>query len=65
MAELAGAITAILGVIALIVKAYLAKEPERQEKADETREQANRKALATGDVDAVQRRIDDILSDGK
>ncbi len=53
-------VTIILGLIALLVKSWAAKEPKRQEEERYEKEQAIRQALANGDADTVSRRIDEL-----
>jgi hypothetical protein len=57
-----GAIAAIAGVIAVLLKAYLAKEPQRDEARHEKEIQQGRQDILDGDADAISRRVDRLPS---
>lgn len=58
--EWAAVISAALTIIGLVVRAYLAKEPERSQEDAHDAQQELRKAIADGDADAVGIAIDSV-----
>jgi hypothetical protein len=57
-----GAIAAIAGVIAVLLKSYLAKEPQRDEARHEKEIQQGRQDILDGNADDVESRIDRLSS---
>lgn len=58
--EIGAAITAILGVLAALIKLYISKSPERERKRDEKAAQKLRNAVETGDVVNVNAAVDGV-----
>lgn len=58
--EWAAAVTALLTIVGLLVKAWLAKAPERKEEANNNAIQKGRTDIANGNVAAVSERIDSV-----
>jgi len=58
-----GAIAAIFGVIALLLKAYFSGKPERDERKEADAQAQGRKDIVDGNVDAVSARIDGLFEE--
>jgi len=56
-------VSGLIGIIALVLKAYYDGKKERDEKAREEEIQQGRRDLVDGNVDAVSERIDRLLRD--
>jgi hypothetical protein len=62
--EWAAAVVSILGIIAVLLKAYVARKPERDEARHERDIQQGREDILKGDSDSVTSRIDGLPSSG-
>jgi hypothetical protein len=60
--EWGAAVVSILGIIAVLLKAYVARKPQRDEARHEKEIQQGRRDIAEGDADAVSARIDGLLT---
>jgi hypothetical protein len=61
--EWGAAVAAIFGVIAVLLKAYISRQPERERDDHEKEIQTGRQDIVAGDVGAVESRIDGLLAD--
>lgn len=59
------AIATLLGLLVLLVKAWLANSPDRRAEWDQAAEQRIRRAIATGDAAALSRRIDELRTEAR
>lgn len=60
--EWGAAIGGLFAVVGMLLKAYLAKAPQRQEEAKADAIQEGRQDIVNGDSDAVAARIDRVLA---
>lgn len=59
--EWAAVVSSGLGIVALLLKAYFAGKPQRDERKADEELQQGRKDVVDGNVDAVSARIDRLL----
>ena len=63
MTGVAAAVTAFLGIVSVLLELWVKQAPARDKEREDARNQKGRQAVIAGDVDAVQQRIDGLLSE--
>ena len=58
----AAGITALISIIALLLKAWFDRSPQREKEAQDAKTKQGRLDIANGSVDAVSQRIDSVPS---